>query len=186
MQTWRIFFSFFPSPNRLASTEMRIKSGSNVSDLVASRCLIPRVEDYPGETRTDPRRLANKTRHASTADPRESNSGLESDIYYKRGAIFIVPLGKRLSSYSRRILSISWKKKKILFFWNFIVPPCNFSIRFYHRVHGSMAMAGSRETRCLDWIVSKKWVTAKQGRPAAVRWDRLKRRETMMEIEQFN
>lgn len=68
-------------------------------------------------------------------DPRESSSGLESDIYYKRGVVFVVPLGKKLYSLlSRRILSITVllekKKKRILFFWNFIVFPRNFSTRF--------------------------------------------------------
>lgn len=111
--------------------------------------------------------------------PWESNSRLESDIYYKRGAPFLSCHSvERLSSYSNIYPSFSslGKKKKGKYFSSetlSLLSPRNFSIRFYHRVHGSMAMAGG-VARCLDWIVSKKWVTAKQGRPAAVRWEPLK------------
>lgn len=74
-------------------------------------------------TRTDPRRLANKTRHAQRIH--ENRIQDWKTIFITTGAPFLSC--QKIIIYSRRILSISlfsWKKKKkILFFSNFIVSP---------------------------------------------------------------
>lgn len=113
VQTWRIFFSFFPSPNSnrfvdSARTGMRIKSGSNVSD---PDVWFHAFEDY--SHRSSPSREQNSTR---ATDPRESNSGLENDIYYNRGAVFIVPKDYHiLETNSIHIAVLLEKKKKNTF-----------------------------------------------------------------------
>lgn len=115
-------------------------------------------------------------------DPRESSSGLESDIYYKRGVVFVVPLGKKLYSLlSRRILSITVlleKKKKEYFSSETLsFSPVTFRLALSSSArldgHGGVASPLSRLNR-----VEK---TGHRETRSAVRWDRLKRRETMME-----
>lgn len=178
VQTWRIFFSFFPSPNSnrfvdSARTGMRIKSGSNVSD---PDVWFHAFEDY--SHRSSPSREQNSTR---ATDPRESNSGLENDIYYNRGAVFIVPKDYHiLETNSIHIAVLLEKKKKNTFLLKLYRFP-RFRLVFIIECTARWPWRG-RASPVVS-IESSRKNGSPRNKVALRPWDRLKRRETMMEIE---